>query len=920
MLDRGKLSKYRAKRDFSKTAEPSGDRRIVASQRRRFVIQKHDATRLHYDFRLELGGVFKSWAITKGPSLDPHDRRLAVEVEDHPLDYGDFEGTIPKGQYGGGTVQLWDRGYWVPEGSTTPQQGLAKGDLKFTLEGERLHGSWVLVRMKQGRNGGKRNNWLLIKHRDDFARDGHGEAVLEQDRSIASGRSMADIASGKGRGPKPFMLAGKTAADPAAVWDSRTGDAADKRASAAPAKAAAIGAPASNAPVRAMKKSTAKLPDFIAPELCQSVERPPNGPGWVHEIKFDGYRIQMRIAKGEVTLRTREGLDWTAKFGAVAAAAAHLPDGIIDGEIVALNDHGAPDFAALQAALSEGKTDNLIFYTFDLLFGDGEDLRRRPLSARKKRLEGMLAGLRGDAVIRFVPHFETGGDAVLRSACRLSLEGIVSKKLDAPYRSGRSGDWTKAKCRAGHEVVIGGWSTTKGSFRSLLVGVYRGDHFVYVGRVGTGYGRDKVKTLLPRLKAVAAQKSPFIGIGAPRKEAGVNWTRPDLVAEIEFAGWTRDGRVRQAAFKGLREDKPAAQVQAGMPADAAETALPDPAEPAKAAKPARKAKKAREAQQAQPAKAATSATTPPREAAANPVVTAVVISHPDKPLWPDAGDGKPVTKLDLARYFEEVGPWLIEHIKGRPCSIIRAPNGFAGEQFFQRHAMQGTSNLLGLVKVFGDPKPYLQIDRVEGLVAVAQVAALELHPWNCEPWQPEVPGRLVFDLDPGPDVTFATVVEAAREMRERLDGLGLMSFCKTTGGKGIHVVTPLDASDKRKVTWPEAKAFAREVCLRMAADNPQRYLVNMAKKLRDGRIFLDYLRNDRMATAVAPLSTRAREGAPVSMPLTWAQVKADLDPPRFNIRTVPALIRKSKAWADYCDGERPLQHAVKRLGKGRRAA
>jgi bifunctional non-homologous end joining protein LigD len=889
VADNQKLSTYRSKRNFAKTGEPNGGAEINPSNRRRFVIQKHDATRLHYDLRLELGGVFKSWAVTKGPSLDPLDKRLAVEVEDHPLDYGDFEGTIPKGQYGGGTVQLWDRGYWEPEGNKTPEKALESGDLKFTLEGKRLHGSWVLVRMKHDRMRSKSTNWLLIKHRDEHAHDGDGDAVLAEDRSVASGRAMAAIAAGKGRGPKPFMLGGESAANPNAVWDSSQGLAAENRAEKAPAVARPQ-------PGRgnAKSKSVTKLPEFIAPQLCESVERPPNGEGWVHEIKFDGYRVQLRIAGGDVTLRTRKGLDWTAKFRAIAEAATELPDAIIDGEIVALDAKGAPDFAALQAALSEGRTEDLIFFAFDLLFAADEDLRKRPLWQRKDRLQKMLGPSGGKTIIRFVEHFETGGDAVLRSACKMSLEGIVSKKLDAPYQSGRTGTWTKAKCRAGHEVVIGGWTTTNGRFRSLLVGANRGDHFVYVGRVGTGYSQAKVSALLPRLNSVATAKSPFTGIGAPRQEANVSWTRPELVAEIEFAGWTGDGMVRQAAFKGLREDKPAEEVKAERPAKAVTMDVPNPAKPARAA--------------------------PRSTRSGKPIVLGVTISSPDKIMWPDAADGVPVTKLDLATYFEAVGPWMIDHIKGRPCSIIRAPDGIAGGQFFQRHAMPGASNLLDLVTVSGDRKPYLEIDRVEGLAAVAQIAALELHPWNCQPKQPETPGRLVFDLDPGPDLAFSIVVEAAREMRDRLDALGLVSFCKTTGGKGLHVVTPLAGSKQQKLTWPVAKKFAREVCLRMARDNPDHYVVNMAKKLRTGRIFLDYLRNDRMSTAVAPLSPRARPGATVSMPLTWAQVKANLDPKRFTVRTVPPLLRKTTAWADYCDGERSLEDAVKKLGRTKFAA
>ena len=871
-----KLEKYRAKRDFTRTAEPSGEGALAPTARRRFVIQKHAARRLHYDLRLELNGVFKSWAVTRGPSLDPADKRLAVEVEDHPLDYGDFEGTIPQGQYGGGTVQLWDRGYWEPLDGEAPEAALKEGDLKFILVGERLQGSWVLVRMKNDRSGGKRTNWLLIKHKDAYAHEnGATDALLADDHSIASGRTMEMIASGKGKSPKPFMQAGSGDMTSDAVWDSNKGKAADARNERA-------------ATMQKPKHRTSKpLPNFIPPQLCESVERPPSGPAWIHEIKFDGYRMQLRVQSGDATLKTRKGLDWSIKFGAILKEAKTLPDAIIDGEVVALDQNSIPDFAALQAALSEQKTNDLIFCAFDLLFDGTNDLREKPLSERKSRLQKILKPL-PESRIRYVDHFETGGDAILKSACKMSLEGIVSKRLNAPYHSGRTESWTKAKCRTGHEVVIGGWTTTNGKFRSLLAGINRGEHFIYIGRVGTGYSAEKVAQFLPRLKEVASDQSPFTGIGAPRHEPNIHWTRPELVAEIEFAGWTGSGNIRQAAFKGLREDKPAVEVEAETPAPVEETKLP---------------------------KADAKLHTTTRSNKERPIVMDVVISNPDKPLWPDANDGKPVTKLDLARYFEAVGDWLLPHIQGRPCSIIRAPNGIAGEQFFQRHAMPGTSNLLELVTVSGDRKPYLQIDRVEGLAAVAQVAALELHPWNCRPKLPEIPGRLVFDLDPGPDVAFSTVVEAARELRDVLKELGLISFCKTTGGKGLHIVTPLAASSKHKLTWPEAKDFAHAVCNFLAQENPQRYVVNMAKKQRTGRIFLDYLRNDRMATAVAPLSPRARPGAPVSMPLTWAEVKADLDPKTYTIRTVPSLLKKTKAWADYGDSESSLENAIKKLGK-----
>ncbi len=862
------LEKYQSMRDFAVTAEPSGKAGGVRpSKALRYVIQKHAATRLHYDFRLEWNGTFRSWAVTRGPSLDPADKRLAVEVEDHPLDYGDFEGTIPKGQYGGGTVMLWDRGFWQPEGDVDKM--LKKGDLKFSLDGEKLHGSWVLVRMRGDKFGGKRTNWLLIKHHDKYARDSKGDAILDKDHSVASGRAMAAIEKGTGKTPKPFMRARTFKAD--AVWQSK-GSRSDpvggkrgvrKNTSDEEAEAA----------VKA--KTVSRLPHFVEPQLCKLLEAPPSGKDWLHEVKFDGYRMQLHVEGGKAKLFTRKGLDWTAKFVAIAKAAASLPDAIIDGEVCALDHNGAPDFAALQAALSDGKSESLIFFAFDLLFAGKEDLRPLPLTTRKARLAALLK--KAPVNLRYVEHFTSGGDAVLQSACRMNLEGIVSKQADAPYRSGRGDSWTKSKCRAGHEVVIGGWSTTAGKFRSLLVGVNRGHHLIYVGRVGTGYSAAKVKQLMPRLKEMAADKSPFTGANAPRREHGVTWLKPKLVAEIEFAGWTGDGMVRQAAFKGLRADKPAEDVKAETPKKTKKLAQPKVA-----------------------------------KGKATGVVMNIPISNPGKALWPDAGDGEAVTKLELAQYYEAVGDWMMPHIQGRPCSIVRAPDGIKGDQhFFQRHAGPGQSSLFTTVKVSGDRKPYLQFDRPEALVAVAQSGGLELHPWNCAPGKPDVPGRFVFDLDPSTDLGFDAVIDASKELKDRLEELGLVPFPKTTGGKGLHVVTPFDAG--KSIGWKEAKAIAREICVRMAADSPDKYLVNMSKAKRTGKIFLDYLRNDRMATAVAPLSPRARDGATVSMPLEWSQVKKGLDPKRFTVRTAPALIAKSKAWRDYDKGERPLLPVLKKL-------
>ncbi|MBI2740350.1 MAG: DNA ligase D [Rhodospirillales bacterium] len=875
------LATYRAKRDFSQTDEPSGKEAVASSQELRFVIQRHDATRLHYDFRLELDGVFLSWAVTKGPSLDPAVKRLAVQTEDHPLDYGDFEGIIPEGQYGGGTVQLWDRGYWRPIGD--PQEGLKKGDLKFVLEGERLHGSWVLVRMKWDRKGGsgKKSNWLLIKHRDEAAHEGDDDAILhDNETSVASGRTLDEIAIGKGRAPTPFMTSKRRSAG--AVWQGNKEGGGDK---------------AALEEIKTKPRKISRMPGFVEPQLCKLVERAPAQSGWAHEVKFDGYRLQLRVEDGKARLRTRKGLDWTGKFEAIARQAEKLPGCMIDGEAVALDAHGAPDFSALQAALSEGESGKLVFFAFDLLFAEGEDLRALPLRDRKARLQEVLDGLKGKhAGLQYVEHFETAGDAVLESACRMHLEGIVSKELDAPYRSGRVGSWVKTKCRAGHEVVIGGWTSEGKRMRSLLVGVHRGhgkdQKLVSVGRVGTGFGEAIMRKLMPRLREVESKTSPFAPGASPRKETGIHWARPELVAEIEFAGWTADGNVRQAAFKGLRADKPAEEVEAE------EAVKP---EKAKMAKPVPKAKRAK-------SRGVTTGGGPA-------MVMGVSISNPNKPLWPD--EMPPVTKLELARYYETVGDWMIEHLEGRPCSLVRTPDGINGDQnFFQRHAAPGTSHLLEQVKVRGDRKPYLQIDRVEGLAAVAQLGATELHPWNCQPGEPELPGRLVFDLDPAPDVKFNEVVKGALDVRKRLEALGLKAFCKTTGGKGLHVVTPLTA-DPKSPDWDAAKTFAREICRQLAEDEPDRFVLNMAKKERSGRIFLDYLRNDRTSTAVAPMSTRARPGATVSMPLNWSQVKAGLAPGKFTIRTAPALLKKSKPWATYAKSATSLRSAIERLIKSK---
>jgi bifunctional non-homologous end joining protein LigD len=896
------LAVYRAKRDFSKTAEPSGHAKVAVSSRLRFVVQKHAARQLHYDLRLEWNGVFLSWAVARGPSLDPAEKRLAVEVEDHPLDYGDFEGTIPAGEYGGGTVQLWDRGYWSPEGNKTTEAALQAGDLKFTLEGKKLKGSWVLVRMRGDKYGGKRINWLLIKHRDAASKSGDEDALLKKDRSVASGRSMQQIAQGKGKGPEPFMLAGAEPARANAVWTGRSEDEIELPGSQVQARADGDAATARKPvkPGKSAKRTNNKpvlvrtMPAFIEPQLLKLLARPPDLEGWAHEVKFDGYRAQLRVEKGKVVIRTRKGLDWTERFASVAVDAATLPDCLIDGEIVALDERQLPSFGKLQAALAAEDSKELVFYAFDLLFEDGEDLRTLPLRERKARLEKLLSTRDGNR-IRYVAHLQSNAEAVLSSACRMGLEGIVSKRLDAPYRPGRGDSWVKAKCRAGQDVVLGGWTSEGGSVRSLLAGVYRDGSLVYAGRIGTGFGQAVAKILSPKLEKLTRSQSPFEGANAPPEEKNVRWLKPELVAEIGFAGWTESGMIREASFKGLREDKDARDVAAEVPGSASAAArVPRPASVSIKRVPGKRTKAAK----------VSDAT----------IVMGVSISKPDKALWPDAGDGKAVSKMDLARYYESVSEWMLPHIAGRPCSLLRAPDGLGGQQFFQRHAMAGMSDLFDLVKIRGDKEAYVQIDRLEALAAVAQIGGLELHPWNCAPNDPELAGRLVFDLDPAPDVKFDAVIAAAHEIRERLERVGLISFCKTTGGKGLHVVTALKVG-KQAVKWPVAKNFAHLVCAQMAQDHPDRYLDNMSKAQRVGRIFLDYLRNDRIATAVAVLSPRAREGAPVSMPLSWREVKKGLDPKSFTVRTAAKLLAKAEPWKDYAASGRSLADAIKRITK-----
>src|SRR5271166_6006935 len=825
------LEQYRAKRDFSATPEP---RPKVAPKARRggsFVVQKHDARRLHYDFRLELDGVLKSWAVTRGPSLVAGEKRLAVEVEDHPLDYGAFEGTIPKGEYGGGAVLVWDRGAWTPIGD--PHKGLAKGHLEFELIGEKLKGRWHLVRLRRNPRE-KHDNWLLIKAADEFARaEGAPDILQERPESAATGRDIDEVA----------------VEEPG--WSSKTGRIERSGKARKPAKAADAPEPRPGGsradPTKIENAREAPMPGFVEPMLATLVKAPLEGERWLHEIKFDGYRIAAHIEGGRGRLLTRSGLDWTGKFGdAVAAAFKALPvrEALIDGEMVVENASGASDFSALQADLSEGRTDRFLFYAFDLLYLDGYDLREAPLIARKAALESLIG--KGSGPLRFSGHFDESGDLVLKHACRLGLEGVVSKLRDSPYRGGRGKSWIKSKCSARQEFVVAGFVPSTAAIGSLVLGVYEGDGLHYVGRVGTGFSAAVARALYQRLEPMRAPASPFVGRLSSEEARQVRFVQPELVAEVDFRAWTADGLLRHASFRALREDKPAREIVRETPvADRAPGPQPK---------------------------------TKPK-----PQGRAVALTHPDRIYWPDEG----VTKEGLADYYSEVWPSMAPFVVGRPLALLRCPDGIGGQHFFQKHAWKGLDRNIVLAQ---DPKeegePLIAIRDLDGLIGLVQAATLEIHPWGSTLTDWERPDTIIMDLDPGENVAWETMIEAAREVRQRLEASGLAAFVKTSGGKGLHVVAPV----KPKADWPAAKAFAKAIADSMAADNPARYVATIAKAKRTGKILVDYLRNQRGMTAVAAYSTRARPGAAVSMPLGWDELGPAIGPAYFTVANAPARL------------------------------
>jgi bifunctional non-homologous end joining protein LigD len=871
------LKTYQRKRDFAKTREPRGV--IGKVKGHRYVIQKHDARRLHYDLRLELDGVMLSWAVTKGPSLVPGDKRLAIHVEDHPVEYNRFEGTIPKGEYGGGTVMVWDRGTWTPEGD--PHKGMAKGHLDFELKGEKLKGRFHLVRMRK-RPGERQEPWLLIKSDDEFARAKSDPDILEQkSKSVVTGRSIEQIAKNStrvwhsNRQPDDQPQARSRAAKPRAAVKARPSG---RKTKARATRKKSSAGKSSRKPEKSGKRQAsgdlvriegvrrAKLPDFVPPCLATLSANAPDGERWIHEIKFDGYRMQARLSDGAVRLRTRSGLDWTGKFPTIAEAVCALPakQALLDGEIVSQNAQGISDFSALQNDLKAGRGDRLIYYVFDLLYLDGCDLTRAALRDRARVLARLLQKVPASVPIRLSEPFDTPGPILLKHACRMDLEGIISKRADAPYRSGRGGEWIKTKCTANQEFVVGGYEPSDKaarSIRALLLGYYDGKKFRYAGRVGTGFSVALERDLLGRLKALARADAPFEAIPKEEARRKIKWVEPALVAEIDFRGWTHGDVLRQASFKGLREDKKAGDVVREMPRKSAAAAQAGARKTSRGAPAKRAGKTARKVGPKKRAETAARSATSKK----SPVsVAGVTLTHPDRVYWADAG----VTKRMLADFYADIWDRIAPHLVNRPIALVRCPDGADSRKcFFQKHVSAGLEGeRLKSIPLKGE-QPAIAVHDLAGLIALVQAGVLEIHCWGTHAGHIESCDQLVFDLDPGPGVSFKQLVGSAREVRARLKDLKLESFVKTTGGKGLHVVVPIVPAD-----WDKAKDFAHAIARMMAEDDPQLYVATMSKKLRDRRIFVDYLRNGRGATAIAPYSTRARDGAPVATPLAWEEL------------------------------------------------
>ncbi|MDQ8754929.1 DNA ligase D [Sphingosinicella sp. LHD-64] len=815
------LSTYNRKRDFSKTAEPAG--RVARGRRRAltFMVQKHGATRLHYDFRLELAGVLKSWAVTRGPSLDPADNRLAVRTEDHPMSYATFEGTIPKGEYGGGTVMLWDRGTWTPEPGKDPHETLKKGHLHFALNGERMKGEWVMFRLKP-KPKERHENWILKKVDDDFAGSSTGLTDVHL-TSVKTGRTLSEIAEGKKTRPssrrRPGSRSQKSQRSP--------GD-------------------------PGLRRGDGRLPKFRPIQKATLVDHVPTGAGWLHEMKYDGYRCLLAVARDKVRIYTRTGLDWTDKFPEIAAAAIELDIGsaLLDGEIVKLDAHGNTNFSALQAAIGEGGH-GLTLFLFDALEVDGKKLDKLPAIERKQQ----LAALIGDGAppfLLYADHIVGRGERLYDAMCKAGQEGIISKKADAPYRGARTKTWLKIKCTNRQELVIIGWtpSDKKGrGFRSLLLALHEDGKLRYAGKVGTGFSVETQSDLGARFEKLKAAKAP---VEVPRSEArGAQWVKPKLVAEIAFGQFTADHIIRHASFLGLRGDKPAKDVVKEAP-----QAMPDMAE------------------------------------------DDVRISNPDRVIFPEAK----VTKGQLADYYRKVGALMLPWTANRPVSLVRCPQGRARKCFFQKHDSGSFGEHVKHVPIRekdGKTEDYLYVEDSAGLVACVQMGTIEFHGWGSKVSDIEKPDRIIFDLDPDEGLGFDKVKKAAHDLRRHLADIGLTTFPMLTGGKGVHVVVPLAAEAK----WPAVKDFAQRFALALAEAEPGRFTATLSKAQRKGKIFIDYLRNQRGSTAIMPYSARAREQAPVAAPINWDELDGYDSGGHFTVKDAEELVERAasralRGWGD----------------------
>ncbi|EDL49334.1 DNA ligase D [Erythrobacter sp. SD-21] len=816
------LAEYNTKRDFALTPEPEG-KRASSETGKLFIVQKHDATRLHWDLRLEVDGVLKSWAVTKGPSPDPDIKRLAVRTEDHPMSYAGFEGVIPEGEYGGGTVMLWDRGSWEPvEGKSA--KDLDKGHLHFTLSGERMKGEWLLIRLKP-KPGEKRENWLLRKLEDEHAEA--GDALVQRElTSVLTGRSMAQIAADR-EGEYPL---------------------ADKKDDAFLAQMEK----ASRRNARVAKKREvrdAPLPAYRKPQLATLVDVVPQGNRWMHEIKFDGYRALVAAKGRDVRIYTRNGKDWTEKFAPLveALAALGLPSCLIDGEIVAHDASGNPDFSTLQKVLKRGKgsqgpSDPLALYAFDLLELSGEDLTDLPNIERKERLEALLDV--AEAPIHVAQHVLGAGETLYRTMCEAGQEGIISKTVDGRYASRPSKAWMKVKCTRRQEFVVIGWKRSSAKarpFASLLLAQHEKGELVYKGNVGTGFTADDLDGLAAKMKRLE-RKTPPAEVDKSSSR-GVTWVTPKLVAEIAFAEFTADGNVRHASFLGLRGDKKSAEVKPETPA-------PVPADGEER----------------------------------------VTISSRDRVIFPDSGQ----TKGKLADYYEAVAPLMLPHAARRPISLVRCPQGRARKCFFQKHDSGGFGDAVHHVPIRekdGGHEDYLFVDDPRGLLQCVQMGTIEFHGWCARSDRVEAPDRMIFDLDPDEGLGFDAVKQAARDIHDRLADLGLVSFAMLSGGKGVHVVVPLAPGHE----WDAHKDFARRFAEALSLAEPDRFTATMSKAKRKGRIFIDWLRNQRGSTAVLPYSARARSGAPVAVPVAWNKLKTMEDARPFSIDDAATLIRRAQS-------------------------